>query len=59
MDNEKNFRGARRVRSDRVMGVKANINNYSYNEQDNIFEVDPDLAEQLLDVVREFDNPAL
>ena len=26
---------------------------------DNIFEVDPDLAEQLLDVIREFDDPTL
>lgn len=59
LDNEKNFKGAKSVRKDRVLGVKANINNYSYSEQDNIFEVDPDLAEQLLDVVREFDNPTL
>ena len=59
LDNEKNFKGAKTVRKDRVLGVKANINSYSYSEQDNIFEVDPDLAEQLLDVVREFDNPTL
>lgn len=41
----------------RFMGVKANINNTCYSEQDNIFEVDPDLAEVLLDVIHEYDNP--
>ena len=28
------------------------------DDQGNMFEDDPDLAEQLLDVVREFENPA-
>ena len=41
----------------RFMGVKANINNCCYSENDNIFEVDPDLAEVLLDVIHEYDNP--
>ena len=59
LDEEKNFKKAKNPRKDRVLGVKANINNLSYCAQDNIFEVDPDLAEHLLDVVREFDNPTL
>jgi hypothetical protein len=59
LDSEKHFKGAKNPRKGRMMGVKANINNYSYAEQANIFEVDPDLAEQLLDVIREFDNPNL
>ena len=42
---------------DRFIAVKANINSNTYSAQENIFEVDPDLAEQLLDVIREFDNP--
>lgn len=59
LDREKNFRGAHRASYDRFIGVKANIQNNTYSEQVNIFEADPDLAEQLLDVVREFDNPTL
>ena len=41
------------------MAVKANISNYTYSEPVNIFEVDPDLAEHLYDVIREFDDPTL
>ena len=42
----------------RFIAVKANINNITYSERDNIFEVDPDLAEYLLDTVRQFENPS-
>ncbi len=59
LDPEKHFRDTETPRKGRMMGVKANINNRGYSEQQNIFEVDPDLAEQLLDVIREFDNPTL
>ena len=59
LDSEKHFKGSKTPRKGRMMGVKANINNLSYAEQDNIFESDPDLAEQLLDVIREFDDPNL
>ena len=38
--------------------VKANICSHTYSDNVNMFEEDPDLAEQLLDVIREFDNPA-
>ena len=42
----------------RFIAVKANINNVTYSERDNIFEVDPDLAEYLLDTIRQFERPA-
>ena len=42
---------------DRFIAVKANVSNTTYSDNVNIFEVDPDLAEQLLDVIREFDDP--
>ena len=41
----------------RFIAVKANINNITYSERDNIFEVDPDLAEYLLDTIRQFERP--
>ena len=75
LDHEKNFKKPKEKKSDdtkkdskdteedskktRFLGVKANINNISYSDQVNIFDEDPDLAEQLLDVIREFDNPTL
>lgn len=43
----------------RFIAVKSNLNNVTYSERENIFESDPDLAELLLDTVREFDNPVL
>lgn len=58
LDREKTFKRAKKETFDRFIAVKANIENTTYSEQENIFEADPDLAEQLLDVVREFDNPA-
>ena len=59
LDREKNFKRSKKSEFDRFIAVKANIDSYTYSERDNIFEVDPDLAEQLLDVIREFDNPTL
>lgn len=59
LDREKTGKRSKKTEFKRVIGVKANICNYTYSEQVNIFEADPDLAEQLLDVVREFDNPTL
>jgi len=59
LDREKTGKHSKRERFDRFIAVKANISNHTYSQQENIFEVDPDLAEQLLDVVREFDNPIL
>ena len=57
LDREKTGRATKKDKLDRFIGVKANINNNTYSDQENIFEVDPDLAEQLLDVIREFDSP--
>lgn len=59
LDREKTGRGSGRDEHDRFIAVKANVSANTYSEQENIFEVDPDLAEQLLDVVREFDVPTL
>lgn len=42
----------------RFIAVRANINNVTYSERENIFEADPDLAEYLLDTIRQFENPA-
>lgn len=58
LDAEKHFKGSGKKEEKRFIGVRANISNLSYAEPDNIFEADPDLAEQLMDVIREFDNPA-
>ncbi len=59
LDREKNFKRSKKESFSRFIAVKANISNNTYSEPDNIFEVDPDLAEQLLDVIREFDDPTL
>jgi hypothetical protein len=57
LDREKTGRRSKKTSFDRFIAVKANICNNTYSEPENIFEVDPDLAEQLLDVIRQFDNP--
>ena len=59
LDREKNFKKSSEKTFDRFLAVKANICNYTYSENVNILEVDPDLAEQLLDVVYEFDIPTM
>ena len=57
LDREKTGKKSDKTEFKRFIAVKANVNNYMYSEQENIFEEDPDLAEQLLDVIREFDIP--
>ena len=57
LDREKTGKKSKKEHFDRMLAVKANICANTYSEQENIFEVDPDLAEQLLDVIREFDDP--
>lgn len=57
LDREKTGKRSKKDKFDRFIAVKANVSNHTYSEQENIFEVDPELAEQLLDVVREFDDP--
>lgn len=59
LDREKTFKASRKSSQERFIAVKANINSNTYSDNVNMFEEDPDLADQLLDVIREFDNPAL
>lgn len=59
LDREKTGKKSKKDKFERFIAVKANICNNTYSDNVNIFEEDPDLAEQLLDVIREFDNPAL
>ena len=59
LDREKNGKSTDKKEVTRFLGVKANISNNTYSDSDNIFEVDPDLADVLLDVIREFENPSL
>lgn len=58
LDREKTGKAAKTKRQDRFIAVKANLCNNTYSDNVNMFEEDPDLAEQLLDVIREFDSPA-
>ena len=58
LDREKTFKSSDKEVTDRFIAVKANINTNTYSDNVNIFEDDPDLAEQLLDVVREFEHPS-
>jgi len=58
LDREKTFKSSKKKVQDRFIAVSANINCNTYSDNVNIFEEDPDLAEELLDVIREFENPA-
>lgn len=58
LDREKTGKSVRRKTFPRFIAVKANICSHTYSDNVNMFEEDPDLAEQLLDVIREFENPA-
>ena len=58
LDREKTFKASKEEVHDRFIAVKANICTNTYSDNVNMFEEDPDLAEQLLDVVREFERPA-
>ena len=59
LDREKTFKASKKKTQDRFIAVKANINTNTYSDNVNIFDEDPDLAEQLLDVIREFEHPSL
>ena len=59
LDREKTFKASNKKVEDRFIAVKANICNNTYSDNVNMFEEDPDLAEHLLDVVREFEHPSL
>ena len=57
LDREKTFKASKKKRQDRFIAVAANICSNTYSDNVNMFEEDPDLAEQLVDVIREFDTP--
>lgn len=59
LDREKTFKASKRDSPDRFIAVKANIDSQTYSDNVNMFEEDPDLAEHLLDVIREFEHPSL
>ena len=58
LDREKTFKASDKESQTRFIAVKANINSNTYSDNVNMFEEDPDLAEHLLDVVREFEQPS-
>lgn len=58
LDREKTGKASKKKTIPRFIAVKANICSHTYSDNVNMFEEDPDLAEQLLDVIREFENPA-
>ena len=58
LDREKTFKASKKESQTRFIAVKANLNNNTYSDNVNMFEDDPDLAEHLLDVVREFEQPS-
>lgn len=57
LDHEKTGKGSKKKKINRFVAVRANICNNTFSDNVNIFEVDPDLAEQLVDVIREFESP--
>lgn len=59
LDREKHGKKSDKKTFQRFIAVKANICSHTYSENVNIFEEDPDLAENLLDVVREFEGTAI
>ena len=59
LDREKMGKSSKKDTFDRFIAVKANLCNHTYSDNVNMFEEDPDLAEQLLDVIREFEGAAL
>ena len=59
LDREKTFKASKKDSPDRFIEVKANIDSHTYSDNVNMFEEDPDLAEHLLDVIREFEHPSL
>ena len=58
LDREKTGKSSRKEVTDRFIAVSANLCNNTYSDNVNMFEEDPDLAEQLLDVIREFEHPS-
>lgn len=58
-DKDKMFKATKYPSPGRFVAVRAAIDNKTYSEPQNVFEEDPDLAEMLYNVVREFKRPTL
>lgn len=58
-DRDKILRSTRNPSAGRMIAVRAAIDNKTYSEPENVFEADPELAEQLFNLVREFNRPTL
>ena len=58
-DKDKVLRGTKHPSPGRFIAVRAALDNKTYSEPVNVFEEDPELAERLYNVVREFKRPTL
>ena len=58
-DRDKILRATRQPSQGRFIAVRAAVDNKTYSEPVNMFEEDPELAEQLYNLVREFKRPYL
>lgn len=58
-DKDKMLRSTKYPSPGRFVAVRAAIDNKTYSEPRNVFEEDPELAERLYNVVREFKRPTL
>ena len=58
-DRDKMFHATKYPSPGRFIAVRAAIDNKTYSEPQNVFEEDPELAERLYNVVREFKRPTL
>jgi len=58
-DRDKMFRSTKMPSRGRFLAVRAAIDNKTFSEPYNMFEEDPELAERLYNVVREFNRPTL
>lgn len=59
LDREKLFRSTKHPSPGRFVAVRCALDNRTFSEPENIYEVDPELAERLYNVVREFNRPIL
>ncbi len=58
-DKDKVFRSTKYPSPGRFIAVRAAMDNKTYSEPHNLFEEDPELAEMLYNVVRQFKRPTL
>jgi len=58
-DKDKVLKNTRHPSPGRFIAVRAAIDNKTFSEPENVFEADPELAEHLYNMVREFKRPTL